>query len=37
MPNCTVKTIKGEGHNLLSSTRVVVEVLESIAKEVGVY
>lgn len=35
MPDCTVKIMKGEGHNLLSSTKVVIEVLESIAKEAG--
>jgi len=29
--------MKGESHNLLSSTKVVIEVLESIAKEAGTF
>lgn len=33
MPDCTLRIMKGESHNLLSSTKVVIEVLESIAKE----
>lgn len=35
LDDCTLIIKKGEGHNLLSSTRVIVEVLESIAAEVA--
>lgn len=37
MPDCTLRIMKGESHNLLSSTKVVIEVLESIAKEAGTF
>jgi hypothetical protein len=34
LDRCTLVIKKNEGHNLLSSTRVVIEVLESISAEV---
>ncbi len=33
MKDCTLKILKGEGHGLLTNADVVVEVLESVAKE----
>lgn len=35
MDDCTLKIVKGEGHSLMTNAHIVVEVLESVAKEWG--
>lgn len=34
MKDCTLMILPGEGHNLLSSPAVVIQVLESVAEEI---